>query len=248
MSQYQQRSLTCPHCQHVTVREVAVSLDAERAQAERQQILDGTFQRFSCPECGQMARADGPLVWLDFDGKKWVGVLPEPMERQWWKYEREPAQAFQRNMLENAPPIVQSWAPGFIIRAVFGLEALREKLVAWEAGIDDQLLEAYKLALLRSMGPFELGPAARPRLRAVRREAAADDGGAKQVLEMWVPRQEEGKELRIAKMAIDRAEVDRAEAHRQEWEPVIRALAEGPYVDLGRLFIPQPEAATKAEA
>lgn len=249
MSQYQQRSLTCPHCQHVTMREVAVSLDAERAQEERRQILDGTFQRFSCPECGQVARADGPLVWLDFDGKKWVGVLPEPMERQWWRYEREPAQAFQRNMVENAPPIVQSWAPGFVIRAVFGLEALREKLVAWEAGLDDQLLEAYKLSLLRSMGPFNLGPAARPRLRAVRSEASE---GGKQVLEMWVPRQEEGKELRIAKVAIDRAEVERAEAHRQEWEPVIRVLSEGPYVDLGRLFIPQPVEAeaggAKAEA
>jgi CpXC protein len=241
MSQYQERSLTCPGCQHVTVRSVAVSLDAERAKEERLQILDGTFQRFACPQCGQVARADGPLVWLDFDAKKWVGVLPEPMERQWWRYEREPQQAFQRNMVENAPGIVREWAPGFVIRAVFGLEALREKLVAWEAGLDDMLLEAYKLALLRSMGPFELGAAARPRLRAVRSGEGRGDGEG-DVLEFWVPRPEEGQPLRLAKVGIARAELDRAAANRAEWAPVIAALSEGPYVDLGRLFIPRPEA------
>lgn len=246
MARFEDRALTCPHCQHVAVRSVAVSLDAEHGKPQLQEILDGTFQRFACERCGKSYRADGPLVYLDFDDKRWVGVFPEPEERRWWKLEREPAVAFERNMLEHAPPLVRSWAPGFEIRAVFGLEALREKLVAWAAKLDDRALEAYKLSLLRSMGPYVLGPQARPRLRGVRQGA---DGG--QLLDFEVPRFVDGElgepELRLAKIAIERREVDRVAANREEWGPVIEAISEGPYVDLGRLFIPRPDPEAEAQ-
>lgn len=252
MARFEERALTCPHCNHVAMRTVAVSVDADHGKAQVQEILDGTFQRFACESCGKRYRADGPLAYLDFDDKRWVGVFPEPEERRWWKLEREPAAAFERNMLEYAPPIVREWAPGFEIRAVFGLEALREKLVAWAAKIDDRVLEAYKLALLRSMGPYELGPAARPRLRAVRMDAARGE-----LLDFEVPRRVEraagadgepgGSEWRLAKIAIERRELDRVASNREEWAPVIEALAAGPYVDLGRLFIPQPDPEAEAE-
>lgn len=245
MARFEDRALTCPHCQHVAVRSVAVSLDADHGKPQIQEILDGTFQRFGCERCGKSYRADGPLVYLDFDDKRWVGVFPEPDERRWWKLEREPAVAFERNMLEYAPPLVRDWAPGFEIRAVFGLEALREKLIAWGAKIDDRVLEAYKLSLLRSMGPYVLGPQARPRLRGVR----TVDGG--QLLDFEVPRLVDGElgepQLRLAKMPIERRELDRVAAGREEWGPVIEAISEGPYVDLGRLFIPRPDPEAEAE-
>lgn len=234
MARFDDRKLTCPHCQHQEVHTVALSIDAEHGGDQVQQIMDGTFQRFACASCGKSYRADGPLMYLDFDEKRWVGVFPEPEEARWWKLEREPALAFERNILENAPPMVREWAPGFEIRAVFGLENLREKLVAWGAKIDDRLLEAYKLALLRSMGPYQLGPAARPRLRAVRADGT---------LEFEVPRpgEGEGDPVRLAKVAIERRELDRVASNREEWAPVIAEVSSGPYVDLGRLFIPRAE-------
>lgn len=230
MARFEERKLTCPHCQHQATHRVALSLDADHGAAQVQQIMDGTFQRFACAECGKIYRADGPLMYLDFDEKRWVGVFPEPDEARWWKMEREPVRAFELNILENAPPMVREWAPGFEIRAVFGLENLREKLVAWGAGIDDRLLEAYKLALLRSMGPYPLGPAARPRLRGVRADGT---------LEFEVPRFAEGQPMRLAKVAIERRELERVAANREEWAEVIAAVSSGPYVDLGRLFIPR---------
>ncbi len=83
MARFEDRALTCPHCQHVAVRSVAVSLDAEHGKPQLQEILDGTFQRFACERCGKSYRADGPLVYLDFDDQRWVGVFPEPEERRW---------------------------------------------------------------------------------------------------------------------------------------------------------------------
>jgi len=230
MSVYQDRTLTCPHCQHEAVRSVAVSLNGARAQRQRAAILDGTFQRFTCDACGKVYRADGPLIYVDFDAKLWIGVFPAPRERTWWMCEREPQLTFERNMLESCPPMVREWAPGFTIRTVFGLDGLREKLVAHAAGIDDCVLEAYKLDLLRSMGPYELSGAARPRLDTADAEEAR----------FRVPRPDPVSPNRVAIIHVARAEIDRIADQRDAWKGVLNALSAGPYVDLGRIFIPIP--------
>jgi len=223
--------LACPHCGHEEARAVAVSVDGARAAQQHQAILDDTFQRFSCAACGREFRADGPLIYLDFDAKLWIGVFPAPWEAAWWEHEAAPQGAFDRYMIENCPPLVREWAPGFAVRAVFGLPRLREKLVAHAAGIDDRVLEAYKLDLLRGMGPYELSPRARPTLRA----ATAQDAV------FLVPRPEPGEPGKLAQVRVARAELDRiAAAQDGAWAQTIAALAEGPYVDLGRLFAPRP--------
>ena len=233
MSVYEDRTLTCPHCRHQTTQSVAVSLDGDRATQERQAILDGTFQRLTCAACGTSFRADGPLIYIDFDAKLWLGVFPAPWEVAWWDHENEPQGAFQRYMIDHCPPLVRAWAPGFVVRAVFGLEHLREKLVAHEAGIDDRVLEAYKLDLLRSLGPYDLTPGARPRMR----EANATDAV------FHVPRPEPDAPDRLAIVRIPRAEIDRVAAGRDAaWAATIAAVSAGPYVDLGRIFAPRPGA------
>lgn len=226
MSISENRTLTCPHCAHEIVASVAVSLNAASARVQRQAIMDGTFQRFECESCHQRFRADGPLIYSDFDQKLWIGVFPAPSEATWWKHEQEPALAFQRHLEENSPPMGKD--PGFSIRAVFGLENLREKLVAHAAGIDDRVLEAYKLDLLRGMGPHELSGRARPRLRKV--EAGE--------LFFHVPRPEPETPNRVAMVRVPRAELDQIDTSREAWTKVIATLSEGPYVDLGRIFIP----------
>lgn len=231
MSVHEDRVLCCPHCRHEEARSVAVSLDAGRAAQQRREILDETFQRFPCKACGGTFRAEGPLIYIDFDGKLWLGVFPGAWEAAWWDHEDEPRGAFERYMIESCPPLVRSWGPGFAVRAVFGLGRLREKLVAHDAGIDDRVLEAYKLDLLRGMGPHELAPSARPTLR----EATADDAV------FHVPRPEPGAPGRLARVRVARAEIDRIAAARDgAWASTIAAVSEGPYVDLGRIFAPRP--------
>ena len=133
-------------------------------------------------------------------------------------------------MLERCPPIVRSWAPGFTIRTVFGIDRLREKLVAHAAGIDDRVLEAFKLELLRGMGPYGLSSACRPRLRNVDEDHA------------WfrVPRPEVGNAGRLAIVKIARAEITRIARDPIEWKPLMESLSAGPYVDLGRIFVNAP--------
>lgn len=236
MSVYEDRVLTCPHCGHAEARQVAVSLSGDRIAHERQEILDDTFQRFTCTACQRPFRADGPLIYIDFDEKLWIAVFPAPWEAAWWDHEDEPRGVFERYMIENCPPLVREWAPGFAVRAVFGLDRLREKLVAHAAGIDDRVLEAFKLDLLRGMGTHELSPRARPTLREVTADTA--------VFHVPRPDPDEPAELapaRLAEVRVARAELDRIAAARDgAWASTIAAVSEGPYVDLGRLFAPRP--------
>lgn len=231
MSVYEERRLRCPHCGHEVLRAVAVSIDGRAsARGEHQAILDGTFQRWPCEACGRGFRAEGPLIYIDFDAKLWLGVFPGELEARWWAYEDEPRAAFDRNMRERCPPLVRDWAPGFEIRAVFGLDRLREKLAAHAAGIDDRVLEAYKLDLMRAHGPHELSLAARPRLREL----------TPHELIFAVPKPAPKAPDLCAIVHVPRAELDEVAAARDgEWAPTIAALSAGPYVDIGRIFAPR---------
>ena len=50
------------------------------------------------------------------------------------------------------------------MRCVFGLPALREKLIAADAGLDDRLVEAFKLSLFETVAGLPFEAARRPRL------------------------------------------------------------------------------------
>ncbi|MCG8420323.1 MAG: CpXC domain-containing protein [Proteobacteria bacterium] len=232
MPTYQMRALECPLCGTTSERSVAVSIDAGRSQKTRQEIMQGRFQRFECNYCGHSYVADGPLIYIDFQNKHWVGVFPRQWEMSWWQWEHEPGAAFSSSMLETSPPVVRSWAPGFTIRAVFGLAALREKLLCCDAGIDDRALEVVKLDLLRSSPHTLFSLDGRPRLV----DATADELVFHLVtsLDEWPQISDEPQRV-PARVRIARQRLD--EMTGSAWQPALSALSQGAYVDIGRLMI-----------
>lgn len=124
-----------------------------RAPELREAILSGRFQRFVCTHCGRVVVVEPTLLYTDFERNQWIGVFPThalPFHRE---LSAEIMTSFHRNMEVAAPEIVRQWAPSFRIRCVFGLPALREKLILWEEGLDDALFECMKLQLLLSLDP-----------------------------------------------------------------------------------------------
>jgi hypothetical protein len=168
MSIFEQRTLTCPHCGAQAEHSVAVSINGGRAPQYRQQILDGSFQVITCPACGEKADADGPFIYFDLHARHWIGCYPRAWEPAWRSYENEPLDSWPRSMVDHAPSSVRRMADGFRVRAVFGLPALREKLLCFVHDIDDRVLEAPKLELMRSHAALAMHPAARPLLLEVR--------------------------------------------------------------------------------
>jgi hypothetical protein len=126
-------------------------------------------------------------------------------------------------MVDHAPPIVREMADGFAIRTVFGLPALAEKILAWDQGLDDRLIELLKLDLYRSEGGPTADPAQRPRLidSPLGRLDFACDGLLPDGDTLSVPTE------RLAAIADDLL----------PWQAALDRVAAGPYVDVGRLFI-----------
>lgn len=255
MSIFEQRTLTCPHCGAAAEHSVAVSINGGRAPQYRQQILDGTFQVITCPSCGEKADADGPFIYVDLQARHWIGCYPRAWEPGWRDYENEPLDSWRRSMVDHAPAQVRRMADGFRVRAVFGLPALREKLLCFVHDIDDRVLEALKLDLMRGRPALAMHPAARPLLIEVgdatlaliarvppspaegawlgaspapgAKSDTASTGASSGARAAW-------RDLRIT---VPRAELDRVRADAPAWAAVLAEVAGGPYVDLGRIML-----------
>jgi CpXC protein len=223
MSKFATRILHCPRCRAPAERSLAVSLNAARTPQARQAILDGSFQRFRCIGCGQAAVADDPFMYVDFDRKDWIALFPLAWEGEWRRRETEPRRAFDLCFAgPGAAATARSLAHGFRVRATFGVEALREKLVAFSAGIDDACLEALKLELMRTTPGLCFNPGGRPRLTGADDERLTFSArGERKLLEVNVPR----------------SAYDRLAAARDQYAPLLDRLSGVPWVDLGRLFL-----------
>jgi hypothetical protein len=218
MSTFTQRACRCPACGATQTRRIAAALNGGRAPAARAALLDGSFQRQPCDACGRPFTVEDPLIYSDLGRGQLVQVAARRDLPRWPALEAEVAASAARVL--TGPDAPASAAPLVVrlrVRLVFGLAALREKLLAWDGGLDDVDLELLKLIAARQEG-VPLAHAAT--LRLIRMAPAhalfVDDAATS-----WtVPRDEPAlANLRAAGLGEVRA-----------------ALAAGPYVDLARLL------------
>jgi len=141
--------LTCGERQPV---EVAESFHASTSGIWRSALLEGRFNTFRCPRCAAWCQIEEPVAYVDFPRRHWFVVAPSRglSDVAGWRAIFE--QGFRDTMVERAAPVARALAPEFTRRLIFGLASLREKLVAFEAGLDDRPLELLKLQLLVEWG------------------------------------------------------------------------------------------------
>ncbi|MEZ4268696.1 MAG: CpXC domain-containing protein [Myxococcota bacterium] len=230
MSTFVEVPITCPHCQRVTTRTIATSINGPRIPEVVGDIRDGTFQVFTCPGCHQRYEVDEALAFIDFDRGHWVTMYPAAWEHGWRGWEAEADRNYLDTMVNYAAPAAAELGEGLWRRTVFGLEALREKLAIAAHDLDDVAVEALKLDLMRSVSGLVLSPAARPRFVEIdgdtllfRAMGAGDD-----------PDTAESPAGR-AVLGVERAQYDVVLG--DAWQPTREKLAAGTYVDLGRLLL-----------
>ena len=136
---------------------VADCVDAKRTPRMRQQILDGDFHRIPNPEGPGKVTVEKTFFYSDFGRRQFFLVLPR-WDRHLW---REASQDLREMMGHFTKSLAPSGNCTF--RLVFGLAELREKLLACDAGLSDELVEVLKVLLLYDH-PFLLQ---RPRLNLV---------------------------------------------------------------------------------
>jgi hypothetical protein len=187
----------------------------------REQILVGTFQRFVCEECDATMRIEDAMVYLDFERKEWMTCFPRARETEWHRLELEPLEDWKEAMVTHAAPIAREMSAGFKIRAVFGMDALREKLLCFEHGIQDELLEVLKFDLVRGVPDIPFQPNRRLRLYAVNQDV------------LWFGLSGTDRTLSAPREVLTEYVLEPL-----EWLSLTERLRRGPYVDLGRIMLP----------
>jgi hypothetical protein len=226
MSTFTSRTRACRACGTDNEHSVAVSLNGDRMPELRDQILDGTFQRFACVNCGSTVRIEDPMVYIDFERKEWLTCFPTVRESEWHRLELEPLEDWKEAMITHAAPIARKMSAGFKVRAVFGFDALREKLLCFQHAVEDGLLEVLKFDLVRSVADIAFVPNRRLRLYAV-------DGDT-----LWF-----GVTGTDRTLPAPRSLLTEYAMEPLEWLSLTERLRRGPYVDLGRIMLPPMGAA-----
>jgi hypothetical protein len=150
MSTFVPSTIICRCGEHYVVQ-VANGLHISARPDIREQILAGTFHRFDCPNCGAKTQVDTLLSYTDFPARLWFTIAPSTSLAWRNRYLEIARQGFESTMQRNAPELVIEWGREMTRRLVFGLAALREKLIILDAKLDDRVIELLKIQLIRDL-------------------------------------------------------------------------------------------------
>ncbi len=145
MSIYEVRTMGCGACGSVRTIKVVESANPNRHPPFLDQLLDRSLHRFPCDACGHIDVLEDPMLWTDAGVGLVAGMLPPSQRPGWAELEVAVTAGLAEPVRDEGPAFVRHWGAGVDIRLVFGLEELREKVVAAHAGIDDRAVELCKL-------------------------------------------------------------------------------------------------------
>lgn len=225
MSFFQTEKVACPSCGNDVEFDVVYSVNAVARRDLRSAILDESFQRETCSECGHSFRIDPEFTYLDARQKQWILARPFADRQEWPDVEEYARKFYDEAFGPTAPPASQQIGQGMHCRIAFGWNALREKLVANDLKLDDVTLELLKLALIQTSQKPPLSDEAELRL------VNAND---KNLLFTWYEA-ETGRVLETLQVA--REAYDQIAADAAAWKELREQISSGPMVDVARLWL-----------
>jgi len=141
MAVYHPITVKCDCGNSLTVQ-LADSINVKRSPEAREKILRGELHRAACPACNRQMTVEKPFYYTDLSRNAFFRVSPRG-ERHLWK-----KASAQLEQAANFFPNAISKSDERTLRVVFGMDELREKLVAQDSGLDDRLVELLKVFLI----------------------------------------------------------------------------------------------------
>jgi len=145
---YHPTLITC-QCGNIFSANLARSINAGRTPAIREKIMRGDLHRIACSKCGLRKAVESPFFYTDLSRHTLYYVRPRN-ERYNFRRDSQRLSA----AADAVPPDLASSDPKQL-RVIYGLDELREKLVAQDAGFDDRTVELLKIFVLHEH-PFLL--------------------------------------------------------------------------------------------
>ena len=148
MSDFRTQEASCPACGETVRVEVLDGVRAEDHPEVREALLAGRLGAATC-SCGAETRVWVPCVYTDFEHGTYVALAgPVP---DWRALVPTHAKVFDE-ALTLGPPFARSIGARLKHRLVLDPLALREKVLLFEANLDDRVVEALKGAWLKKQG------------------------------------------------------------------------------------------------
>lgn len=132
MSRSRKEKVICPQCGKQTDITIWETINAEMNPVENRQLLDRTLFRFTC-ECGYTAEIDANMLYHNMTHHAMVYYINEESIEQ------------TENMFADLRQHSEFEMTNYIYRIVTSQNALREKAIILENGLDDRVIELVKL-------------------------------------------------------------------------------------------------------
>ena len=127
----EKEKIKCPGCGHEIIMNLHEFVDVTTDPDYKEQIINGQFFTVKCPECGDETLAEYPIMYMDPSKKLTVYMAPG----------HDDSLLEQLNSLELPESDLDDEA---VFRVVEGGAELLEKLLIFECGRDDRVIELYK--------------------------------------------------------------------------------------------------------
>ena len=132
MSLVQDSPFACPGCGWEDRIRVWANIHVEADPQVRDAILDGSHFTYRCPQCGSVVPIEYRTLYVDMDRKEILCLLPGEEDPA----AKEEAQSWAEDQLPNEGV--------YSMRFVHSANDLREKLLIFQAGLDDRIVEICK--------------------------------------------------------------------------------------------------------
>ena len=137
MSLKRSEEIRCPRCGTEQQLTIWLYLNTADNPELRSRVMSGEIFDMTCSKCGYVSRIGYPLLYQDPDKKLVVGLMAERSQEQ-------TEVLLQR--LQSAD-LLGPRRRGYTIRAVMQPPDLAEKVLIAENGLDDRVIEIYKLMI-----------------------------------------------------------------------------------------------------
>ena len=219
----------CPACGAAVTFDLVHSVNADRAPALRKAILDEQFQRDRPARSAAALSGSSPISTTSSttatSGSRPCRSSGWP---RWREDEAEAEALFERIYGPRSSPLIQSIGKRIDERLAFGWAAVREKLLIADLGLDDVTVELVKSAVLRASTSAPVGLGAEMRLVGADDTSCTSPGWHSDRTRAWP------KTIGVSRKLYDQIAAD----EDGDWQSLRAQIAEGMFVDLGRLLVP----------
>ena len=133
-----QQNIRCPRCNAESAFTVWQSLNVTLNPNEKQSLMSGELLRFTCPGCGAVTQFVYPLLYHDMERRLMLWMIPDNADG---------TQAAPDTSVPAPGEVGGGIEPGYTARVVSSPNELLEKILVFEAGLDDLALEMFKIVI-----------------------------------------------------------------------------------------------------